>query len=127
MVYYNDYIKALDAIFAQSRESYNKRFDELKTLYDSAETRIRGRFKDKMGSIRSGKDKDVLDINNEISSLINGDRSSSESLGGKLRELNEKRDALEEEYKTLDDEATTTDNKRKDVRSKLFMFWWKSI
>lgn len=123
MIYYNEYLRALNDAFSVQKKQCNQRKEELERQYNDEETRIKGRFQTKMEQLRADTNKALEEIDNEISTLRNG--KSSDSLEGQQRNLRETRDNLLQQYNELAKLSEEKSSKRSEVRSKLFKFWWK--
>lgn len=124
MIYYKEYFKALLNANSELEKRFKERKSEVDSKYDKDETRIRGSFQTKLNNLHSDKIKTLNGIEYKRSQLIKGDNSMT--LSGELRDLVEKRDSLREQYKELEHLAIIKSNKRQNIKSKLFRFWWKS-
>lgn len=124
MIFYNEYLKALLDANSEQEERFKERKSEVDTEYDRNETRIKSTYQTKLNNLHNEKKKTLNEIENKKSQLIRGD--NSRTLSGELRDLVEKRDSLREHCEELERLAIIKSNKRKEVRSKLWKFWWKS-
>ena len=123
MIYYNEYLRALNDAFSVRKKQCNQRKDELERQYNDGEARIKSRFQTKMEQLRADTNKALKEIDNEISTLLNGKKS--DSFEGQQRNLREIRDNLLQQYNELARLSEEKSSKRSEVRSKLFTFWWK--
>ncbi len=123
MIYYNKYLEALNETFSLQKKQYTQRRAELKNEYKKAENRIRGRFQQKMDKARSEYKKSLEEIDKEASTLMGNNSSTSLDQGQSLMDT---RDSLKQQYDELSRLSSEKKLKRKEVRGKLFRFWWKS-